>query len=86
MADRDGRTEPLQENEMGVDKSISFDSFPRQGEHLGKRVEVCFDYDLSRTIGGVVVRDDVGEPGRTIIKLDDGRYVLSIECQYSIKL
>ncbi len=33
---------------------------------------------------GVIVRDDKEEPGEKIIKLDDGRYVLATECQYSI--
>lgn len=50
---------------------------------MGKKVNVCFNYDTSKTISGIIVRDDIEEPGRTIIKLDDGRYVLGAECQYS---
>jgi len=45
---------------------------------------VCFDYDTSRTLLGLVVRDDAEEPGRMIIKLEDGRHVLSTECQYQL--
>ncbi len=66
---------------MGVVAPVGADRFPRQGM-LGERVEVCFDYDPSRRIGGEVIRDDVDEPYRTIIRLDDGRVVLATECQY----
>lgn len=67
---------------MGVVQGISFDSFPRQGSYLGRRVRVCFNYDTGRTIGGVCIRDDAEAPGLTILRLDDGRVVLSTECQY----
>ena len=70
---------------MGVVENISFSNFPRQGSHFGKRVEVCFHYNTSDTIGGVCVRDDEVYPHRTIFKLDDGRYVLASECQYSVE-
>ena len=70
---------------MGVHVGITATSFPRQGSHLGKRVKVCFHYDTSQWIFGVVVRDDVEDPGITIIRLDDERPpVLGTECQYSI--
>jgi len=69
---------------MGVSANISAEKFPRQGSHTGLRVLVCFNYDTSRTFPGVVVRDDAEEPGRMIIKLDDGRYVLSTECQFTL--
>jgi hypothetical protein len=69
---------------MGVVPNISHDKFPQQGKFLNQRVQVCFNYDTSKLIGGAIVRDDTEEPGREIIKLDDGRYVLSTECQYSI--
>lgn len=68
---------------MGTVKNVGFSSFPKQGSFLNRFVQVCFDYDTSRTIEGVVVRDDAEEPGLMIISLDDGRYVLSTECQYS---
>lgn len=67
---------------MGCTKEIDAEHFPKQGRYLGKRVRVCFNYDTSRTLLGLVVRDDAEEPGRMIIKLDDGRHVLSTECQY----
>ena len=69
---------------MGCVNTIAYDKFPKQGKHLGKRVDVCFHYDTSKIVKGNIVRDDCEEPSRTIIKLDDGRYVLGIECHYSI--
>jgi hypothetical protein len=68
---------------MGVVETIDYDRFPKQNERVGSRVDVVFRYDTTRRIGGVLVRDDFEEPWQTIIALDDGRYVLSTECQYS---
>lgn len=68
---------------MGAIASISANEFPRQGSNLGRRVNVCFHHDTEITVGGEIVRDDVEEPYRTIIRLDDGRHVLSTECQYT---
>ncbi len=70
---------------MGVDKNVSYDVFPKQGSMWGKRVKVCFNYDTDRTIGGKIVRDDVTLPYVTIIQLDDGKFVLSTECQFTIE-
>lgn len=67
---------------MGVEPNITVDTFPTQGRHLGVRVLVAFHYDLSRSLGGLVVRDDNESPWQTIIQLDDGRYVLATECQW----
>lgn len=67
---------------MGSHAAIAADRFPKQGTHAGRRVEVCFHYDRSVTLGGLVVRDDVEAPCVTIIRLDDGRFVTSDECQY----
>lgn len=69
---------------MGVVDNIGYRKFPKQGAFMGKEVTVCFNYDTSETISGVVVRDDAEEPGKMIIQLVDGRYVLSTECQYSL--
>ncbi len=69
---------------MGCVGSIDFYKFPKQGKSVGKRVEVCFHFDTSKTIKGTIVRDDREDPGETIIKLDDGRVVRADECQYSI--
>jgi len=68
---------------MGVVKNVGFDFFPKQGNHLNKRVSVCFRYDSKNCLLGRIVRDDREEPGVEIIALDDGRYVLTTECQYS---
>lgn len=67
---------------MGLVQNITADTFPRQGSFAGRRVRVCFHYDTSREVLGTVVRCDAEEPGEMIIKLDDGRYVRSVECQY----
>jgi len=71
---------------MGVVANIGVDKFPTQGAFLGTRCKVCFDYDTSKWVGGTIVRDDRSPPHRTIIKLDDGRYVLASECQYAPEL
>jgi len=63
---------------------IGFDRFPAQGDFLGRRVKVCFDYDTSRTIEGKVIRDDAELPGLMLIQMDDGRVVRGVECQYSL--
>jgi hypothetical protein len=68
---------------MGSHPNITPDRFPRQGQYLGNAVVVCFNYDTSATINGKVIRDDVEEPGRMIILLENGWAVLSTECQYS---
>jgi hypothetical protein len=69
---------------MGCHKKIGFDKFPRQGDFAGRRVEVVFLYDTSRKIYGTIVRDDREDPYRTIIKLDDGRYIEACECQFRL--
>lgn len=66
---------------MGTHTNISFTDFPEQGSWLGKQFRICFNYDTTKTLTGICVRNDREEPGRTIFKLDDGRYVLSTECQ-----
>ncbi|OMC38374.1 hypothetical protein A5742_00530 [Mycolicibacterium fortuitum] len=68
---------------MGSHRNIASDRFPKQGSYLGIRVEVCFHYDTGARIGGRIVRDDAEEPGRAIIMLDDGRYVLTTECMWT---
>lgn len=67
---------------MGCHDNIKHDKFPKQGAYLNKRVTVCFHYDTKNTINGTVVRDDVEKPGLEIIKLDNGNYVLTTECQW----
>lgn len=67
---------------MGVHRNIASDRFPKQGESLGGRVLVFFQHDTARSIRGTIVRDDTEEPGLTIIRLDDGRHVLTSECQF----
>lgn len=69
---------------MGCVKEIDAENFPKQGSFWGRRVIVCFHYDTSKTVMGTVVREDTEAPGLMIIKLDDGRHVLSTECQYQL--
>lgn len=70
---------------MGVHPNIGYKKFPKQGNRLNKEVSVCFDYQPSDTIKGVVVRDDIESPHLGLIQLEDGRIVRFVECQYSIK-
>jgi hypothetical protein len=69
---------------MGVVSTIRADGFPKQSDRIGARVEVCFHYDTSMTVNGTIIRDDMEEPWETIIRLDDGRHVLTTECQYRV--
>ncbi|WP_193062998.1 hypothetical protein [Oceanobacillus oncorhynchi] len=69
---------------MGVMQNISVDSFPRQGDYLYKRAKVCFNYDTSETINGTIIRDDREHPFLTLIRLDNGRIILSSECQHTV--
>lgn len=69
---------------MGVCASVGFDTFPAQGAFLGKSVEVMFRYDSSRRVRGEIVRDDAEAPWRTLIRLSDGRFIDSAECQYRL--
>lgn len=76
---------------MGCVKTIGYDKFPKQKDKnykypqfaVGARVKVYFHYENDRYCLGTVVRDDIEEPGETIIKLDHGRYVRGVECQFS---
>lgn len=70
---------------MGAVPTIGFDRMPKQGKWAGFRARVRFHYecDRAREIMGTIVRDDAEAPGVMILQLDDGRYVLSTECQYS---
>lgn len=67
---------------MGVVANIDFENYPKQTALTGNRVIVCFKYDTKRTIPATVLRDDNEDPGRTILRLDDGRIVLGSECQW----
>ena len=69
---------------MGVCSTIDYDNYPKQGDLVGKRVLVCFNYDTNKAIGATCVRDDREHPYQTIFLLDDGRYVLATECMYSL--
>lgn len=67
---------------MGVHENITDTKYPKQGDRLGRIVVVCFHYDTSKTVTGKIVRDDCEPPYETIMLLEDGRYVLSRECQW----
>ena len=58
-------------------------TLPKQGMFLGRRTEVVFNYDASRTLEGLIVRDDADKPHITLIKLEDNRIISGEECQYS---
>lgn len=67
---------------MGCVPTITFSGYPRQTEKVGKRVVVVFHYDTANQVGAKILRDDAEDPGRTIIQTDDGRFLLSTECQF----
>lgn len=69
---------------MGMHENIDHDKFPEQGSFLNKQVLVCFSFDTTVTINGKIVRDDKDDPYVLIIALNDGRYVLSTECQFRL--
>lgn len=68
---------------MGCHYKFDIDKYPVQTKYLGKRVKVCFHYNTSEFRIGTICRDDYGEPGLTLIFLEDGRIVTPAECQYS---
>ncbi len=70
---------------MGNKPNVSHDKFPKQGKYAGTRVEVTFNYEFDNPIQGTMVRDDSEEPWETIIRLDDGRFIRGVECQYAPK-
>ena len=69
---------------MGCHKNIRSDKYPTQSNDVGRTVRVFFHYDTSNPYFGIIIRDDKEEPYKTIFELDDGRVVLSTECQYSM--
>ena len=76
---------------MGCIDTITYDKFPKQKDEnyiyprfkVGRRVKVCYHYDTLKYHYGTIVRDDLEEPFETIIKLDNGRYLRAVECQFS---
>lgn len=72
---------------MGVVMNIDYENYPKQSEKfckVGTRVRVCYKFDTSKTHDGTIVRNDAESPYEMIIKLDNGRYLRGVECQYSI--
>lgn len=75
---------------MGCVETIAYDKFPKQRDKnykypymaVGARVKVCFNYDTSKYCMGTIVRSDTEEPFEEIIRLDDGRFIRAVECQY----
>ena len=70
---------------MGNVATITHDKCPTQSTHHppGTQLWVMFHYDTAHMLRGTVVRNDSEAPHVMIIRLDDGRYVLDGECQYS---
>ena len=67
---------------MGVVKTLAYDRIPAQGTHRGERVEVLFNYDANSPLYGEIIRDDIEQPFKTVILLDDGFPIMGTECQY----
>jgi hypothetical protein len=57
--------------------------WPKQGALVGQPVRLCFNYQASKAVSGVCVRDDVEAPYVTLFKLASGEHVLATECQYA---
>jgi hypothetical protein len=58
-----------------------------QGKYRLRQANVCFWYDTSHMRKGRIVRDDVyleeeDDKCYEVFQLEDGRYVLSVECMY----
>jgi hypothetical protein len=65
---------------MGVEANIGLDIFPNQSNQLGQQVEVVRTNDKgSIAEQGTIVRDDVVDPFKGLIKLKDGTVVLDTE-------
>jgi hypothetical protein len=58
--------------------------YPRQGDRLGKRVEVCFGLNEKKFVTGTCVRDDIESPYRMLFVLDDARVIDATECRYRL--
>ena len=71
---------------MGCVSSITVYDFPKQSKYVNRRCNVCFHYDTTKMVMGTVIRDDREEPFETLIRLDDGRTIRGVECQYSFSL
>jgi hypothetical protein len=69
---------------MGNVDNVNYKDFPRQSAQVGKQVDVCFYYQADNRVFGELVRDDREAPWETIIKLDDGRYIMGEECQWTV--
>lgn len=69
---------------MGNVDTVTANSFPKQGGNAGQPVRVLFHYG-GPMLFGRIVREDTESPWRTIIALNDGRYVMSTECQYALE-
>ena len=57
--------------------------YPTQGSYLGKRVLVQFNFS-EPSFKGEIIRDDTSDSYHTVIRLDDGRIVLGVECSFSL--
>lgn len=67
---------------MGCVETITATNFPKQSPFVNRRVAVCFHYSANEQVMGTIVRDDCEKPFETLIKLDDGRILRAVECQY----
>ena len=71
---------------MGCVDTITAYNFPKQSEYVNRRCKVCFHYNTTKWIMGTVIRDDREEPYETLIRLDDGRVIRGVECQFSFSI
>lgn len=75
----------FQGSELVVDRGYRMNSYPVQTEDLGKLVDVYFQYDMEKHMDGRIVRQDKAAPYLTVIRLDNGNYVLGHEIEFRPK-
>ena len=62
-------------------ENVTSSRFPKQCEaRLNRKVFALFHDDLMLRVPGTLVRCDEEMPYVTILKLDDGRFILDTEC------
>lgn len=56
----------------------------KQGNFINRKCNIFFNYNIKNFISGKIIRDDIEEPFKTLIKLNDGTIIDSKECLYQL--
>ena len=65
---------------MGASKNVGINDYPKQSPIVNTQVKVCFNLNPTKTIDGMIVRDDSEEPFRRIESFK-GEATLSYGCK-----